>query len=94
MESGNLLDKLERVERTINVYDKKTEDLIEEMSIDLPLERLKAIVTPNEGDPLLYMGYVLDAAQLEEINNELSRSIKPDYNAYYYVLECHGIYNW
>lgn len=94
MESKDLLDKLEKVERSINIYDSKTEDLIREIDIDIPLERLKNVVAPKEGDPLLYRGYILDAKQLEEINNDLGGIIKPDFNLYYYVLECHGIYNW
>ncbi len=94
MEANDLMDKLERVERTLNIYNKETKDEVEEINIDIPLERLKSIVTPKEGDPLLYRGYVLDARQLKEINNDLSGSVKPDFKLYYYVLECHGIYNW
>jgi len=94
MESNDLMDKLEKVERTVNIYSKETKDEVEEVSIDIPLEKLKSIVTPKDGDPLLYRGYVLDVEQLREINDELAGRIKPDFKLYYYVLECHGIYNW
>lgn len=94
MESKDLLDKLEKVERTVNVYSKETKEEVEEINIDIPLERLKSIIIPKDDDPLLYRGYVLDAEQLREINDDLSDKIKPDFNLYYYVLECHGIYSW
>ena len=94
MDSGNLLDKLEKVERTINIYGKETKDLVEEINVDIPLEKLKNIVTPKNGDPLLYRGYVLDVKQLEDLNIDLGNIIQPDFSLYYYVLECHGIYNW
>ncbi len=94
MESKDLLSKLEKTERTINIYDCKTEDLVREIDIDISLERLKSVVIPKEGDPQLYRGYVLDAKQLDVLNGELGGVIKPNFNLYYYVLECHGIYNW
>jgi hypothetical protein len=94
MEPKDLLDKLEKVERAINIYNSKTEDLVKEIPINIPIERLKGVVAPKEGDPLLYRGYILDANQLEQLNYDLGNVIKPDFNRYYYVLECHGIYNW
>ena len=93
-EANDLMDKLERVERTVNIYNKENKDEVEEIYIYIPLERLKSIVMPKDGDPLLYRGYVLDAEQLKEISKDISGRVKPDFNLYYYVLECHGIYNW
>jgi hypothetical protein len=95
MEEKSLLDKLERVERAINIYrNEEDPELIEEINIDIPLEKLKSVVTPKDNDPLLYMGYILDAKQLAELNKELGGIINPDFSLYYYVLECNGIYNW
>ncbi len=88
------MDKLERVERSVNIYDKTTRDEVEEISIAIPLEKLKSIVTPRDGDILLYQGYELDSQQLKAINDELIGKIREDFISYYYVLECHGIYNW
>jgi len=87
--------KLVRVERTINVYDNKNDELLEEISIDIiPFDELKSIVPPNADDPLLYDGYDLDAIQLEKLNNYLSNKIKINFNAYSYILVCGGIYEW
>ena len=95
MASTDLLDKLERVERSLNIYSNENKDLIEEINIDfLPLEKLKSIVTPRDGDSLLYLGYILDEEKLKSINDALGGKIKPDFKLYYYVLECTGIYNW
>ncbi len=94
MESNDLLNKLERVERAISVYRNNDEKLIEEIDIDIPVEKLRTMVIPRDGDELLYMGYVLDEDQLKLFNAELGNIIKPDFSLYYYVLECHGIYNW
>ena len=95
MTTTNLLDKLERVERTINIYSNESKDLVKEISIDnIPIDKLKNIVIPKDGDPLLYLGYVLNEAQLKKLNNELGNIIEPNFSLYYYVLECHGIYNW
>jgi hypothetical protein len=94
MESKDLLDKLESVERTINIYANDTEKLVEEIDIDIPVERLKNVVIPEDGDILLYRDYLLNPKQLDELNSDLGGIIKPDFDLYYYVLECHGIYNW
>jgi hypothetical protein len=91
---NNLADKLKTVERTVNVYNVDTEDDVEEIIIDISVERLQNIVCPKNGDTLLYQGSLLNADQLEKINRELTKKIIPDFSLYYYVLECHRIYNW
>jgi hypothetical protein len=90
----DLLDKLERVERTINIYTNDSEKLVKEIDINIPVERLKSVLIPEDGDNQLYRDYLLDRKQLDELNNDLGGIIKPDFDLYYYVLECHGIYNW
>lgn len=94
MEPKDLLDKLESIERTINIYTNGTEELVKEIDINIPVERLKNVVIPEDGDSLLYRDYLLDRKQLDELNNDLGGIIKADFDLYYYVLECHGIYNW
>ena len=60
MESPGLLDKLKRVERSINIYRDAKKEFIEEISINIPIEVLGNIMKPNDGDPMLYLGYILD----------------------------------
>jgi hypothetical protein len=87
-------NKLAGIERTINVYDNNNEPL-EEINIDyLSLDVLKSIVPPKEDDPFLYDGYVLDADQLKKINEYLNQKIVPNFDIFFYVLECAGIYDW
>jgi hypothetical protein len=94
MESIDLLDKLERVERTLDIYKNVTEERIREIEINIPVERLRDIVTPVDGDLLLYRAYLLNVDQVNKLNNELGQIIEPNFNLYYYVLDSHGIYNW
>jgi hypothetical protein len=94
MATEDLREKLEKVERTISIFKRKHEELVEEITIDLPVEELRNIITPKEGDTMLYLPYVLDSEQLKSINNLLGGKINIDLEVYYYVLECNGIYNW
>ena len=94
MESNNLLDRLKGVERFINIYRDIDKELVEEISIDIPVDVLKNIVPHKDGDPLFYLGYILNESQLEKLNNEIGNIIKPDFSICYYVLECQGIYDW
>ena len=90
-----LENKLIKVEREINVYENDSNELVEEMNIDyLSFDILKGIILPKEDDPLLYVGYVLDTDQLIKINEYLKQKIVPNFNLFFYVLECRGIYDW
>ena len=88
------LDKIIQIERSVNIYRNKDDEVVEEIVIDIPLATLKEIVTAKEDDPELYEGYVLEEQQLEKINQLLENKIPPDFNLYYYVLEATGIYDW
>lgn len=91
----DLLKKLKEVERFINIYKNKNDpQLIEEIRIDIPLEKLRTIVPPKNDDYLLYMGYMLTKEQVDELNKELGGVLKPDFKIYYYVLEAVGHYDW
>jgi hypothetical protein len=90
----SLADKISRVERTVNTYDKTTKDVVKETGIVIPLDELTKIIAPKKDDRLLYDGYILNEHQLEKLNNYLGEKINPDFTSHYYVLESHGVYNW
>ncbi|KAA2238599.1 hypothetical protein F0L74_20460 [Chitinophaga agrisoli] len=95
MGSKNLLDKLERVERTINIYRLSDDELIDEVNIDsISFESLTKIVPPPAEDPLLYDGYRLNAEQLKELNSQVDNKIDLRFDLFYYILVCGGVYNW
>jgi hypothetical protein len=95
MVSNNLIDKLIRVERTINIYNNNDNSLVEEIEIDfLSLSVLKQIVLAKDDDPFLYDGYILDLKQLEDLNKYLTHKIEPDFETFFYILESAGIYDW
>lgn len=95
MENKNLENRLIRVERAINVYTKDGTEPLEEIDIEgISLDVLKTIVIPEESDPMLYDGYVLDSTQLERINELIEDKIKPNHELYNYILVCGGIYDW
>jgi hypothetical protein len=94
MQEGDLLNKLERVERIIRVYDKKANELLEEVAIDVPLDKLKLIVAPKDGDDELYLPYVLEELKLKSLNELIGNLLKLEFGKNYYVLEADGIYNW
>ena len=91
------LGKLVKTVREIIVYKKTTNDwlgeTVEEINVDeLSLEVLKTIVTPNDGDPFLYDGYVLDNEQLNALGELLGKRIVADHEKFDYCLECYGIF--
>jgi hypothetical protein len=87
------MSKLIRVERTIAKYNIDDEEIISEENIDsVSLDVLLSIVTAKVDDPLLYDGYILNENQLSEINNYLNNKLTFNFEMYYYVLECTGIY--
>ena len=91
------LGKLLRTERTICVYRKTKSSSYrketQEISVDsIPLDALKAIVTPNDEDPLLYSGYILSEVQLSKLADILGIKVNSNHDKFDYVLECYGIY--
>ncbi|TAL45882.1 MAG: hypothetical protein EPN92_06905 [Chitinophagaceae bacterium] len=88
------LDKIVEIERSVNIYQNSDNELVEEIIIDIPLEKLKEIVTAKEEDPSLYEAYLLNDQQLEKINLLLEKKIEPDFTQFFYVLEAAGIYDW
>ena len=88
------LDKIVEIERSINIYRNSDNELVEEIIIHIPLEKLKEIVTAKEDDPSLYEAYLLNEPQLEKFNLLLEKKITPDFKQFFYVLEAAGIYDW
>lgn len=88
------LEKIINIERSVNIYNNKDSELVEEILIELEVEKLKEIVVPNENDPQLYESYVLTPPQLEKINQLIPDPIEPDFSVYFYVLEATAIYDW
>ncbi len=85
--------KLIRVKRTINAYLRENNNIQNEISIDsIPFGKLENVVFPQNDDPLLYDGYVLSIEQMRQLNAYLTEKISLDFDQYFYVLECYGIY--
>ena len=94
-EEKDTKDRLMRVERTINIYFKGSNELLSEINIDsIPFYELITIVVPQKDDPLLYDGYILNEQQLSKLFKHLN--IKTIHNCilYDYILVCGGIYDW
>jgi hypothetical protein len=90
---GNLLDKLIRVERFLQVYTLKRNKLNSKYSVDhIEFETIRNIVNPPEDDVEIYDGYVLNEEQIYNFNEFLPKKIEPKMDKYFYVLECAGIY--
>lgn len=74
------------VERCIVFYDKKTNQFIGEIPIEIELEKLKKIFKPKKNDPLLYDPYKIEIEQKIAIDKLIT--IKFDLDVYSYFLEC------
>jgi hypothetical protein len=86
--------KLLSIERWLVVYDAKIEKRIDETPVNLPLEILQEIIQPKEDDKPLYSDYLLNIDQLNALCRHLGKNIQPDFDSFYYVLECIGNYDW
>ena len=89
----NIREKLLKTDRTINKYDNQNL-LVEEIMLDITLEELLQIVTPNNDDPDIYDGYVLNNEQIYKLNKFTKIQIIPNCELFFYVLEATGIYDW
>jgi hypothetical protein len=88
------LDNIVKIERSINIYRDSSDELVEEIVIDIPLDKIKEIVPPGENDPDLYEAYILNMEQLQKFNLLLKNKIIPDFSQFFYALEATGIYDW
>jgi hypothetical protein len=89
---NNLLDRLIRVEWSIQIQTRIRGKLIKDVLLDVKLEDLLKIIIPNEDDPLLYDGYDLDKEKIKYLNNFTKDNVKIDFRRYCYFLVCGGIY--
>ena len=62
----------------MNVYKNETNNLLYRIGINIP-DTLKKIVLAEDGDPMFYLGYELNANQLSQLNNYLIKEIEPDF---------------
>lgn len=90
----SLINKLIRVERSVQAYRNSDNELVDDFILDISLNELLKIVSPKEDDPDLIDGYILDKNQIEKLNEFAERKIESDFKLYWYVLVCLGVYNW
>jgi len=87
--------KLIGVDRVLEVYRRSDDELVSEIPLSLSLTQLKGIVTPEPFDDYnLYRPYELTFEQADKLINLAEISMNFDYELFFYVLECHGIYDW
>ena len=78
-----------KIERIITVFDKKTDRLKEEISIDyVDLIKLKKIFKPSTDDPLMYMVYEITEGLIPQICELLGDKVVFDLQNYQYYVEC------
>lgn len=83
-----------KTERYFNIYRNSDEDKEREILLNIPFETLLAIVSPKDDDPLLYEGYLLNEEQVAKMKSLMDESFLIDFEKYFYVLECVGIYDF
>ena len=75
------------VNRVISKYDKSTELLVDETSIDeVPFSILKKLFNPPEDDPLLYNSYEVKSDVIDSLKEIISISL--ELGKFDYYLEC------
>jgi hypothetical protein len=85
------MDKSNKIERAINVYQIIDNKLITEIRIDdIDFDLLRKVVPPPFKDPLLYDDYPLTIEQVTALINKVD--INTD--VHYYKLVCVGLYVW
>ena len=84
--------KLVDIKRKLEVYKIKDNNFVKEYPVNMSVNILKKNVKIKENDELLYLPYKLTNEQVTEIVKHLEQNIKLDFNKYFYVLECEGIY--
>ena len=59
-----------KVKRVISKYDKSTESLVDEISVDeVPFSTLEKLFKPSEDDPLLYNSYEIKSGVIDILND-------------------------
>ena len=77
------------VTRLISVFDKRTENLLEEINIDhISLEILQDIFKPEIDDPFMIKVYSITAKELKILNDSLNPKIVYNLDKNIYQLDC------
>ena len=80
------------IQRVISVYSKRTQELKEEIVIDIiSLDQLKEIFISKSDDPLMYDPYPIWPKQAKEINKLLATKIVFDFIDNFYSVECYQL---
>jgi hypothetical protein len=86
--------KLLKVERSLQIFDKKSEELIAEYPVNVELEPLRNIVKPIKNDDPLYRPYALSKVQVKKLLANMSLHLMIEMKTYHYFLDCSGIYDF
>jgi len=85
--------KLLSVERWLQIFDKKSHELMAEHPVNVETERLRQIVKPMKGDELLYRPYALSKLQIKRLLANMDLHLLIELKSYHYFLDCTGIYD-
>lgn len=78
-----------KIERLITVFDKESDELIEEINIDsINFLELTRIFKPAKEDPLMYMAYEINEENSIVLNTLLSEKIIFNLSKNLYFVEC------
>ncbi len=79
------------VERSIQIFSSDTNELMQEIGIDVSLDQLINIVQSKD-DPNLYRFHKLNNNQVVRLWPYLGLDINIDTENFYYVFACFGLY--
>lgn len=86
--------KLISVERSLQVFYRKNDELVIEYPVEMELDILKHVVKGMKNDEQLYRNYHLNKSQTIKILSKLNLCMKVEMKTYRYFLDCTGIYDW
>jgi hypothetical protein len=86
--------KLLGVERSLGIYRNSDNGHELEIPLNLSFDQISSIVPPSEEDSFLYDGQELTTDQVNKFLPLIEHEIPLDFNKWFYVLECYGIYDW
>lgn len=84
--------KLISVERSIQVFYRKSDELVIEYPLQIELDILKQIIKGMKNDKQLYLSYHLSKSQTIKILSMINLDVKVEMKTYRYFLDCTGIY--
>ncbi|HWD89618.1 MAG TPA: hypothetical protein VG367_15910 [Mucilaginibacter sp.] len=75
-----------KVERSLQIFDRKSEKLLAEYPVALELDTLIKIIKPMMGDPLLYRPYPLSQRETEKLLTQMNIDLMVETKSYHYFL--------